>query len=482
GRAALRPVFFGSDLDRRAIDAAITNATAAGLAEAITLRVAPVERLAETFPALARAEPQDPPGLAVCNPPYDARLAADPALYRALGDALAATVPAWRASLLCGDEALAFATGLRARKRYRMFNGALECSLIVCDPAAPPAREPAAPRPLGEGAQMVANRLRKNLRALKSWRAREDVDCFRAYDADLPEYAAAIDVYTEADDPGRRWLHVQEYAAPASVPEATARRRLGDLLAAAREVFEIPQERIAVKTRSRGKGGSKYGRMDARGEVIVVREGAARLRVNLFDYLDSGLFLDHRPLRARIAAEARGKRFLNLFCYTGAATVQAAIGGAAQTTSVDLSATYLQWLADNLAENGIGGSAHRLEQADAMAWLQAERGRYDLVSCDPPAPTTSTSSASTWACCAPPSPAWRPAACCTSATTSAASAWTPTPWPPSPPAKTSAPAPSRSTSPATPASTVPGGWCRIPVAPGESAVIPANAGVHGRCP
>ena len=383
GRAALRPAFFGSDLDRRAIDAAITNATAAGLAEAINLRVAPIERLAQTFPALA-GEGEGPPGLAVCNPPYDARLAADPALYRALGDALAAAVPTWRASLLCGDEELAFATGLRARKRYKVFNGALECSLIVCDPVAPPAREPTAPRPLGEGAQMVANRLRKNLRALKSWRAREGVACFRAYDADLPEYAAAIDVYAEADDPDRLWLHVQEYAAPASVPEQTARRRLGDLLAAAREVFELPQERIAVKTRARGKGGSKYGRMDARGEYIVVREGGARLRVNLFDWLDTGLFLDHRPLRARIAAEAEGKRFLNLFCYTGAATVQAAIGGAAQTTSVDLSATYLQWLADNLGENGIGGGAHRLEQADAMAWLQAEQGEYDLIFCDPP--------------------------------------------------------------------------------------------------
>ena len=385
GRAALRPVFFGSDSDRRAIDAAITNATAAGLAEAINFRVAPIERLAETFPALAGAlEANASPGLAVCNPPYDARLAADPALYRALGEALAVAAPAWRASLLCGDAELAFATGLRARKRYRVFNGALECSLIVCDPIAPERREPAAPRPLGEGAQMVANRLRKNLRALKSWRAREGVDCFRAYDADLPEYAAAIDVYTEADDPAQRWLHVQEYAAPSSVPEALARRRLGDLLAAAREVFELPQERIAVKTRTRGKGGSKYGRMDARGEVIVVREGGARLRVNLFDYLDSGLFLDHRPLRARIAAEAQGKRFLNLFSYTGAATVQAAIGGAAQTTSVDLSGTYLQWLAENLGENGLGGSAHRLQQADALAWLEAERGQYDLVFCDPP--------------------------------------------------------------------------------------------------
>lgn len=382
GRAALRPAFHGSDLDRRAIDAAIANATAAGLAESISLRVAPVAQLARTFPALAATS--QAPGLAVCNPPYDARLAADPALYRELGDALASAVPAWRASLLCGNEELAFATGLRARKRYRVFNGALECSLIVVDPVRPERREAAGPRALGEGAQMVANRLRKNLRALKSWRAREDIACFRIYDADLPEYAAAIDVYTEADAPDRHWLHVQEYAPPASVPEQTARRRMGDLLAAAREVFELPQERIAVKTRARGKGGSKYGRMDARGEFIVVREGAARLRVNLFDYLDTGLFLDHRPLRARIAAQARDKRFLNLFCYTGAATVQAAIGGAASTTSVDLSATYLQWLTDNLQENGLGGSAHQLVQADAMAWLEAERGRYDLVFCDPP--------------------------------------------------------------------------------------------------
>lgn len=387
GRAVLRPHFYGSDIDRRAIDSAITNAAAAGLADSINFRVAPIERLADAFPTLtggADGDGQAPAGLAVCNPPYDARLAADPALYRALGAALAGAVPGWRASLLCGDEELAFATRLRARKRYRLWNGSLECSLIVCDDVAPAKREFSAPQPLGEGAQMVANRLRKNLRGLKSWRAREGIGCFRVYDADLPEYAAAIDVYTEADAPDQHWLHVQEYAPPATIPEQTARRRLGDLLAAAREVFELPQERIAVKTRTRGKGGSKYGRMDARGEHIVVNEGAARLQVNLFDYLDTGLFLDHRPLRARIGAEARGKRFLNLFCYTGVATVQAAIGGAAQTTSVDLSATYLQWLADNLGENGLGGSDHRMVQADALTWLEAERGQYDLIFCDPP--------------------------------------------------------------------------------------------------
>ena len=139
--------------------------------------------------------------------------------------------------------------------------------------------------------------------------------------ADLPEYAAAIDVYTDALG-GERWLHVQEYAAPAEIPEAVTRRRFGELLAGAAEALEVPRERIATKTRARGKGGSKYGQLSHRGELLTVREGEARLKVNLFDYLDTGLFLDHRPLRLRIAREAQGGRFLNLFCYTGAATVR----------------------------------------------------------------------------------------------------------------------------------------------------------------
>ncbi len=335
------------------------------------------------------ASPREPArGLVVCNPPYDARLAADPALYRALGNALKQTAPTWRASLLCGDAELAHATGLRANKKYQLFNGALECLLIVCDPIATPQRETTEAPALSEGAQMVANRLRKNLKKFKAWRERENVTCYRAYDADLPEYSAAIDVY-QSEPEGETWLHVQEYAAPAEIPEATTRRRLNELLAAVREVFAVPRERIALKTRERGKGGSKYAniaaaRPDQRGEFLVVREGDAKLRVNLFDYLDTGLFLDHRPLRLRIAAEAEDTRFLNLFGYAGAATVQAAIGRARQTTTVDLSATYLQWCADNLQLNGFVGARHRLVQADAMAWLEADTGQYDLIFCDPP--------------------------------------------------------------------------------------------------
>ena len=375
GRTALKQVFYGSDIDPHAIRAARENATLAGLAGIIQFEARDIAQLAS--PPFER-------GVAVCNPPYDERLAADAALYRQLGDALKRAVPQWRASLLCGSAELAYATGLRAGKKYRMFNGAIECALIVCDPVATPVRESAEPRALSEGAQMVANRLRKNLKKFKNWREREGVSCYRVYDADLPEYAAAIDVYREEGGEERTFLHVQEYAPPATIPEADVRRRFSELLAAARDAFAVPAERVAIKSRTRGKGGSKYGRFQERGEFIAVRENGARLRVNLFDYLDTGLFLDHRPLRRHMAQESRGKRFLNLFSYTGVASVQAAVAGADSTVSVDLSGTYLEWCAANLALNGLGGAQHRLVQADAVAWLEAEKNRYDVIFCDPP--------------------------------------------------------------------------------------------------
>lgn len=385
GLANLRPVFFGSDHDAVAIHAAQDNAKRAGVQGACHFEVRDVADLQAPSSHDQQAGDDDhtQTGLAICNPPYDIRLAADPALYRSLGDALKRAVPGFAASLLCGDADLARATGIRARKTYTVFNGAIECTLLTTATIAVPKRDDEAPRALSEGAQMVANRIGKNLRGLKRWRQREGIDNLRVYDADIPEYAAAIDLYTEADS-GQAWLHVAEYAAPASVDETLARRRFGDLLAGARQALDVPRERVAIKTRSAGKGGSKYGRFDGRDQFISVREGTARLRVNLFDYLDTGLFLDHRPLRARMAQEAKGKRFLNLFCYTGVATVQAAVAGAAHTTSVDLSGTYLDWLAENLRENGIGGAQHVITQADVMAWLAAETQVFDVIFCDPP--------------------------------------------------------------------------------------------------
>jgi 23S rRNA (guanine2445-N2)-methyltransferase / 23S rRNA (guanine2069-N7)-methyltransferase len=378
GRKMLRQAFFGSDIDPHAVRASATNALAAGVGDAIRFEARAVQHL-DAAPAAS--------GLVVCNPPYDARLAADAALYRDLGDAVRRAVPDWRVAILAGDDVLARATGLRADKVYTLYNGALACPLLVCAQARPPQRAPSPTLPMSDAATMVANRLRKNERKLASWRSREGITCWRAYDADIPEYAAAIDVYTEVDavegEP-RVWLHVQEYQAPEEIPQDVARRRLGDLVRGAGDVFGVPRERIAIKTRVRGKGGSRYGRMDARGEFIRVREGAAILRVNLFDHLDTGLFLDHRPLRMQLGKTSHGKRMLNLFAYTGAASVHAAVGGAMQTTSVDLSGTYLEWAAANLAANGCTGVDHRLVQADALKWLEADSNRYHVIFCDPP--------------------------------------------------------------------------------------------------
>lgn len=381
GRAALTARFFGHDHDPAAIAASEENIARAGLSGVISVDIRDVAKVEapEGFTS----------GLVVCNPPYDERLAADASLYRALGATLKRSFAGWQAAILSGDAELSRALGLRPEKRYALRNGALECELLRIDRIDAAGPRPFEPRALGDGAQMAANRLRKNLRALRKWREREAVSCFRAYDADLPEYAAAIDVYSGVPEstPGgapETWLHVQEYQAPAMIPEAVARGRLTELMHAAMDVFELAPDRIALKTRQRGKGGSKYGRLDTRGEFLHVQEGDALLRVNLFDYLDTGLFLDHRPLRQRIAREAEGRHMLNLFSYTGAASVHAGVGGAASTTSVDLSGTYLEWAAQNLALNGLSGQAHRLVQADVMEWLAAEQAGYDLIFCDPP--------------------------------------------------------------------------------------------------
>ena len=390
GLRRLQPLFFGSDQDPRVLNDAKRNAQAAGVAGFI--------RLGRHDAAHLQRPPEaERPGLVVCNPPYGERLGERQELarlHRQLGERLRTQFDGWQAAIIVADDELGHALGLRADKRYVLYNGAIECRLLLFRLSAAPAAQPAAARPLLEGAQAVANRIGKNLRHLRKRLQRERISCHRVYDADIPEYAAAIDVYTATGRDGEAppahesfpqvWLHVQEYAPPREIPEQVARERLRDLVRGAGAALDVPRERIAVKTRYRAKGGAKYGRLDTRGEFLVVEEGGLRLRVNLFDYLDTGLFLDHRPLRLRLHEIARDARFLNLFAYTATASVHAAAGGARSTTSVDLSATYLEWASRNFALNGISGPRHRLEQADVLEWLRHDRGEYDLIFVDPP--------------------------------------------------------------------------------------------------
>ncbi|MHB1058916.1 MAG: bifunctional 23S rRNA (guanine(2069)-N(7))-methyltransferase RlmK/23S rRNA (guanine(2445)-N(2))-methyltransferase RlmL [Rhodanobacter sp.] len=376
GLRGLRSVFFGSDADPRMVQTAKRNAQEAGVAGFFTLDRQDVAHAA-------------PPsgvdyGLAITNPPYGERLgdrAEMPKLYRALGDTLRHRFGGWRAAVLAGDVELGRAMQLHADKRYALYNGALETVLLTFD-LKPREEKPRELKPLSAGAQMLKNRMEKNVRHLRKRLVREGIHCWRAYDQDLPEYAAAIDVY--GDTSGDDHLHIQEYRAPADVPADVARLRLREIARVAGEALGVPRERIAIKTRERGKGGSKYGQLDQRNEFVEVQEDGLKLLVNLTDYLDTGLFLDHRLVRGKVRALADGKCFLNLFAYTATASVHAAAGGALETTSVDLSATYLEWASRNLALNGYSGASHRLMQFDAMEFLQRDRGHYGLIFVDPP--------------------------------------------------------------------------------------------------
>ncbi|HEY1491491.1 MAG TPA: bifunctional 23S rRNA (guanine(2069)-N(7))-methyltransferase RlmK/23S rRNA (guanine(2445)-N(2))-methyltransferase RlmL, partial [Steroidobacteraceae bacterium] len=282
--------------------------------------------------------------------------------------------------------------GLRAYRTHAVWNGGIECRLLRIKVEAGSAREAGT---LGRGiahlkdtagAQMFANRLAKNIKHLRSWTQREQVSCYRLYDADMPEYAFAIDLYRTLD-PDVPWLCVQEYAAPAEIELEAVRRRRGEVLVSLPQVTGVPAERIQVRTRRRIKRGEQYEKLDQQAEFYQVMEGGLKFRVNFEDYLDSGIFLDHRLTRARLRQAAPGTRFLNLFAYTGTASVYAAAGGALSTTTLDMSRTYLDWAQRNLSINGFHGAAHSFVQADCLEWLRQARERserYDLIFLDPP--------------------------------------------------------------------------------------------------
>jgi 23S rRNA (guanine2445-N2)-methyltransferase / 23S rRNA (guanine2069-N7)-methyltransferase len=226
-------------------------------------------------------------------------------------------------------------------------------------------------------AEAFANRLRKNLRALRRWADREGITCYRVYDADLPEHALAVDLY-------ERWVHVQEYEPPATVDPRRAEARLHDALAAIPAVLEVSAGDVFLKVRRRQRGFAQYEKL-ARGEDFrEVHEGGYTFLVNLVNYIDTGLFLDHRPTRALLRELARGRRFLNLFGYTGTATVYAAGGGAASSVTVDLSQTHLAWARRNFELNGLKAAQHETVRADVLEWLGGSRRRFGLIFLDPP--------------------------------------------------------------------------------------------------
>ncbi|MDX5626592.1 MULTISPECIES: bifunctional 23S rRNA (guanine(2069)-N(7))-methyltransferase RlmK/23S rRNA (guanine(2445)-N(2))-methyltransferase RlmL [unclassified Brenneria] len=359
--------FFGSDNDRRVIDIAQANARRAGVGELITFSVKDAVQLQNPLPA-------GPQGTIVSNPPYGERLESEPALialHNMLGRKMKSEFGGWQLSLFSASPELLSCLQLRAERQFKAKNGPLDCVQKNYQLAESQGSGG------GQIAEDFANRLRKNMRKLDKWARQQGIECYRLYDADLPEYNVAVDRYAS-------WVVVQEYAPPKTIDAQKARQRLFDVINATLSVLELPSNRLILKTRERQKGKSQYEKLAQKGEFLLVEEYNAKLWVNLTDYLDTGLFLDHRIARKMLGEMSQGKDFLNLFAYTGSASVHAGLGGARSTTTVDMSRTYLEWAEKNLRANGLTGRQHRLIHADCLSWLREANEQFDVIFIDPP--------------------------------------------------------------------------------------------------
>ncbi len=402
GKASFKGAIVGFDMDARVVQRAWENIKQAGFEQLIHVEKKSLDSLI-IFERMTH-------GLLLTNPPYGERLGeveALKSLYQRLGEHFEQCLMGWQAGIFTGNDSLGRSVGWRSYKQYKLLNGAIESQLILFD-LKPENRfkeawqtpeqkihEPSYWRIFhAERAQMFHNRLLKNQRSLSKWASKNGIECFRLYDADMPEFSLAVDVYTNLNNQ-QVWFHVQEYAAPKSVDKAASMERLREALAVLVEFgqshFGLKTDQIVIKRREMQKGTKQYERQNSSGDVFMVQEYQARFLVNLKDYLDTGLFLDHRPMRKWVSQNAKDKRFLNLFCYTASVTVHAALGGARQSVSVDMSKTYLAWAKDNFELNGIERSKHALVQADCVDWLKAQsvspvnhNSQFDLIFLDPP--------------------------------------------------------------------------------------------------
>ena len=379
GLAAFSNDIRGYDGNSRILDVTVANIENAGLDEHIRIAHKPLDQFGK-----ATADN----GLLITNPPYGDRMGEEEQLvplYQKLGTVLQKNFVQWRAAVYTGNLDLARELDLSPTKQYSLFNGSIPCKLLVFDnmqskseQIAERLSKPAPVQPLSEEAKMLFNRLQKNQKRLKGWLKKSAISCYRLYDADIPEYAAAIDIY-------ERRIYVQEYAAPSTIEAHVAKKRFDTIKRAVKEFAGDRFEKVYYKERRRQKGDSQYQRLnDESSESIVVNEGRARFEVNLSDYLDTGLFLDHRPVRAMLSELCQGKSLLNLFCYTASATVQVALAGARSSLSVDMSNTYLDWAQRNFELNSLSSTKHQLLRADCLKWLEEDSQSFDVIFLDPP--------------------------------------------------------------------------------------------------
>ncbi|HDR0642717.1 bifunctional 23S rRNA (guanine(2069)-N(7))-methyltransferase RlmK/23S rRNA (guanine(2445)-N(2))-methyltransferase RlmL [Pasteurella multocida] len=385
--------FYGCDLDHRVLQKAKRNAQNAGVAHLIQWQQGDVAALKNPF--------VEEKGTVICNPPYGERLGTTPALialYSVFGQRLKQQFADWNVSIFSGEPALLDCLRLRSHRQFKAKNGPLDCvqKNYHISPRTTASEEntqnlPEIDRTLTSAQVAVdfANRLQKNSKKIEKWAKQQGINAYRLYDADLPEYNLAVDRYDDH-------IVVQEYAAPKNIDENKARQRLLDAVTATLQVTGVETNKLILKVRQKQKGTNQYEKLANKGDYFYVNEYGAKLWVNLTDYLDTGLFLDHRLTRKMLGEMAKGKDVLNLFAYTGSATVHMALGGAKSTTTVDMSNTYLNWAEQNLLLNELEGKQHKLIQADCLQWLARCDRQFDLIFVDPPTFSNSKRMEDSW--------------------------------------------------------------------------------------
>ena len=331
-------------------------------------------------------------GCLITNPPYARKVGTErevTALYRLMPDVLR-RLPTWSHSILTAYPGFEKLVGQSADRRRKLYNSRIECTYyqfhgprkpkhgVVDDAETQQAFGGISKKATGQ-ADIFRNRLIKRTRHLRRWPTRRKVTCYRLYDRDIPEVPLIVDRYED-------YLHITEYERPHEHTPAEHGDWLDLMARTAGEVLDVPRAQIYLKKRSRQRGTQQHEQVAEKKKIVTVKEGNLKFQVNLSDYIDTGLFLDHRITRGLVREAARGCRFLNLFGYTGAFTAYAIDGGAAETTTVDLSQTYLDWTARNLALNEMQGPPHRMIRSDAMTFLDdlPRDVFFDLAVVDPP--------------------------------------------------------------------------------------------------
>ncbi|WP_150464292.1 bifunctional 23S rRNA (guanine(2069)-N(7))-methyltransferase RlmK/23S rRNA (guanine(2445)-N(2))-methyltransferase RlmL [Francisella sp. XLW-1] len=385
-KKAQRPtnaIIQGYDIDNNVLDKADRNIYQAGVEDVVNIKRQDIRDLENEF---------DSEGLIVTNPPYGERLYGDQLeelldIFNGFGDRLSQDFYGWKVAILTSFGESIKEMQLRTTKKNKFYNGAIETVLYQFDineharfkhesQLEKNIRIAEACAQKSDEHVDFSNKLKKNLKNLKPWLKQSGVECYRLYDADIPTFAVAVDIYGEH-------VFLQEYRADATIDQNMAKQRFYQAIYQIHKTLDIQYENIHTRVRQRQKGKEQYQKNNDKNNFHVINEFDAKFYVNFDDYLDTGVFLDHRKIRQLVAKASKNKTLLNLFSYTCTASVHAALKGV-KTTSVDMSNTYLEWGKNNFELNNLDIKKHNFIQADCISWLKSNSEKFDVIFLDPP--------------------------------------------------------------------------------------------------